>query len=59
MILPIIHLMAVAWLAAILFLVIDKYERDYFVGNVLKLFVLTLASVVILRKLLLIFGGGF
>ena len=46
-------------LAAILFLAIDKYERDYFVGNILKLFVLAFGSLVILRRVLLLFGIEF
>jgi transcriptional regulator with XRE-family HTH domain len=59
MVLLIIHLIAVNCLGAILFLAIDKYEHDPFVGNLLKLFVLTLGSLAILHKLLPLFGIEF
>lgn len=59
MILLIIYLIALVFLGAILVLTIDKYERDRFSGNLLKLSVITAGSLAILHKLLPLFGIEF
>jgi uncharacterized membrane protein len=59
MILLIIYLIALVFLGAILVSTIDKYERDRFSGNLLKLFVIAAGSLAILHKLLPLFGIEF
>jgi hypothetical protein len=59
MILPIINLIAIAVLGAMLFVTIDKYEKNYLAGLLLKSSVLTFGGLAMLHRLLLLFGVEF